>query len=112
MSGLDQLGERGRRLWDRLVEAVSPAHLEIIDESASHAGKKGLESHFRVVVVAVVFDGKSKVERARMVHALFADELQSGQIHALSSYQLTPAEFAARGGVLPPSPPCAGAQRR
>jgi BolA protein len=74
------------------------SRLELIDESARHAGHAGArpegESHFRVTVVADAFAGKSRIERHRMVFQAL-DDLMRTDIHALSVSALTPEEDAA-----------------
>jgi BolA family transcriptional regulator, general stress-responsive regulator len=82
----------------KLAEALAPASLKVIDESHHHAGhhhagdaRHGNESHFRVEVVSAAFEGKSRVERHRMVNALLAQELREG-LHALAVTAKTPGE--------------------
>ncbi len=78
-----------------LKEALHPRRLEIEDESHRHAGHAGArpegESHFRLTVVADSFEGKSRLERQRMVYAALKD-LMATRIHALSLSTLSPAE--------------------
>ncbi|MEJ0062009.1 MAG: BolA family protein [Alphaproteobacteria bacterium] len=73
------------RIKARLMAAFSPVSMELIDESASHAGhagyKPGGESHFRLTIAAAAFDGKSRLERQRMVNQALEEEL--ADIHAL-----------------------------
>ncbi|MEN8196331.1 MAG: BolA family protein [Pseudomonadota bacterium] len=80
---------------DKLTAAFAPERLDIVDESHLHAGHAGArpegESHFRVEIVAVAFDGKSRVERQRMVYAALSEELAT-EVHALALRTLTPAE--------------------
>ena len=82
----------------KLVEAFSPVALEIINESqfhASHASSPGTgESHFRVLIVASAFEGKSRLQRHRMVNELLSAELNAG-VHALAIKAMSPAEAAA-----------------
>ncbi len=70
-----------------LNEALHPVVLDVVDESHLHAGhggwREGGETHFRVKVVADAFNGKSRIERHRMVNALLAAELRAG-VHALA----------------------------
>ena len=79
----------------KLTAALSPEHLEIIDNSASHAGHAGArpegESHFKVIVVSKAFEGQNRVQRQRMVYGALADEM-ANHIHALELQTLTPAE--------------------
>ncbi len=69
--------------------------LEITDESDLHRGHAGArpggESHFRLKVVAQIFEGLSRVERQRLVNRALAEEL-SGPIHALAMETRTPDE--------------------
>ena len=82
----------------KLVDGLTPSRLEIVDESDRHAGHAGSrpegETHFRVTVTARVFDGKSRVERQRMVYGLLADEMAS-RVHALALTTMTPEEDSA-----------------
>jgi len=85
------------RLRAKLIAAFAPSRLEIIDESHLHAGHahghpQG-ESHFRVEIASLQFDGKNRVARQRLIHAVLAEEL-AGPVHALSLTALTPDEIA------------------
>ncbi len=51
----------------------------------------GTKDHWQATVVSVHFDGKSLVERHRMVFSALEQELK-GPIHALSLNVLTPSE--------------------
>ena len=83
------------RINKKLTEALSPSVLEVVDESAKHKGhggwREGGETHFHVTVVADAFEGKSRVDRQRMVYALLAEEMAE-RIHALALTTKTPAE--------------------
>jgi BolA protein len=83
----------------RLTAALAPARLDLVDESARHAGHAGArpqgESHFRLTIVAAAFAGRSRIERQRLVFAALGDLMQS-DIHALAITALTPAEDEAR----------------
>lgn len=80
-----------------LSQAFSPDGLQIIDDSAKHAGHAGArpggETHYTVVMVAAAFEGVSRVERSRAVHAALAGEFDSG-LHALALTLRTPDEAA------------------
>lgn len=79
----------------KLTASLSPAKLTIIDESHRHAGHVGSkpegETHFQVTVVASSFEGKSRLERQRMIYGVLAAEL-ADRIHALTLKTLTPEE--------------------
>ena len=79
----------------KLAEAFAPTALEVIDDSARHAGhagsRAGGETHFNLVIVSEAFEGLSRVERQRRVNRVLAEEL-AGPVHALSIRALTPEE--------------------
>jgi BolA protein len=83
------------QIREKLTAALNPERLEIADESHRHAGhagsRPGGETHFRVEVVAAAFQGKSRLERQRLVYAALKDEM-SHQIHALSLVTRAPGE--------------------
>jgi BolA protein len=77
------------RIRQKVTAAFRPTLLEIVDDSASHAGHAGAhpdgggETHFNVVIESVAFAGKSRVERQRAVYTVLAEELKE-RVHALS----------------------------
>lgn len=76
------------------LEALNPVRIEVIDDSArhaGHAGAKGGGGHYRLLIVSEAFAGQSRVARHRMLNDALADLLQA-RIHALSIRALTPAE--------------------
>lgn len=83
----------------KLKARLDPLRLEIVDESARHAGHAGMrghareggETHFRLVIVARSFEGQTRVARQRMVYEALSDELANG-VHALAMTTLTPTE--------------------
>jgi BolA family transcriptional regulator, general stress-responsive regulator len=81
------LGLVGKTLESKLAAAFSPTVLEVVDESSQHHGHSGArpdgESHFRVKIVAVAFQGKSRVEQHRMINTVLAQELKE-RVHALA----------------------------
>lgn len=83
------------RMREKLIEALAPLRLDIVNESELHAGHRNSpgtgESHFRILVVSDAFAGKSRVDRHRMVNALLADEL-AGRVHALALRTFAPGE--------------------
>lgn len=88
------------RIRDKLTEALAPTRLELVDDSASHAGHAGHdgrgESHFNLVIVSDAFEGLSRVERQRRVYGILAEEL-ADRVHALSLRTLTPSEDSTGG---------------
>jgi BolA protein len=72
----------------RLRERLAPSRLEVIDESAQHAGHagsngSGLGTHFRVRIASALFKDKSRVARHRLVYDALQDFIDQG-LHALA----------------------------
>jgi BolA protein len=92
------MGPIAREIETRLRTALNPQVLEVIDDSAKHHGHSGHdprgESHFTVRIVATAFDGRSRLERQRMVNAPLA-ELLANRVHALAIQARTPGEATA-----------------
>lgn len=97
---METAGEVAGRIRAKLIGALAPERIDVVDESHRHAGHAGHdprgESHFRVTVVSSAFDGIGRVARHRMVNDLLAEELRD-RVHALALRTLTPAEDAGRG---------------
>jgi BolA protein len=75
-------------LTHRLQERLNPIFVEVLDESAAHAGHVGANdsgagTHFRVRIQGVVFDGKSRVSRHRLVYDALQEYIDQG-LHALA----------------------------
>ena len=79
----------------KLREAFAPESLDVTDESHLHEGhaghRPGGETHFRVYIVSPAFEGKSRIERHRMINAALAAEL-AGSVHALAIKAQAPGE--------------------
>ena len=72
----------------RLRERLQATALEVIDESAAHAGHVGANaegrgSHIRVRVASPLFNGLSRVQRHRLVYDALQDFIDQG-LHALA----------------------------
>jgi BolA family transcriptional regulator, general stress-responsive regulator len=87
------------RIRAKLEAALAPQTLDVLDESAKHAGHAGArpggETHFKVRIVSAAFAGMGRVERQRKVYALLAEELAE-RVHALALETRTPEEQTAR----------------
>jgi len=75
-------------LESRLREVLEPTTLEVIDESAAHAGHagagpEGYGTHFRVRIASPLFDGKPRVARHRLVYDALQLFIAQG-LHALA----------------------------
>ncbi|HEY1180843.1 MAG TPA: BolA family protein [Rhodocyclaceae bacterium] len=75
------------------LQVLQPLQIEIIDDSALHAGHAGAREggHYRLMIVSPQFAGKKTMERHRMVYAAL-DALMKSGIHALSITAKTPEE--------------------
>lgn len=89
---------RATRMEAALRQAFAPAALEIIDDSAKHAGHAGArpggETHYTVLMVSEHFAGMNRVARSRAVHEALAAEFAGG-LHALALTLRSPAEIMA-----------------
>jgi BolA protein len=75
-------------LHARLTEVLAPTQLQVIDESADHAGHMGADgtgsgTHFRVRIASPAFAGKRRVGQHRLVYDALQDFLARG-LHALA----------------------------
>lgn len=71
-----------------LREKLQPSALEVIDESAAHAGHagagtEGYGTHFRVRVASPLFEGRSRVARHRLVYDALHFFIAEG-VHAIA----------------------------
>jgi BolA protein len=84
-----------QEMRERLLVALEPTRLDIVNESDLHAGHRNSpgtgESHFRLLIVCARFAGQSRVTRHRMVNEALAG-LVGGRIHALALATYAPGE--------------------
>jgi len=73
--------------------ALEPVHLELVDESHMHS--RGLETHYKAVVVSDGFAGLRALQRHQRVYRTLGGLM--GEIHALALTTLTPEECAREG---------------
>ena len=80
-----------------LTARLAPLSLAVTDESGLHAGHAGAspegETHFRLDIVSAAFEGRSRIERHRLVNEALADAFSRG-LHALALRARTPGEAA------------------
>lgn len=76
------------------LSSLEPSQLDIVDNSAAHAGHAGNNggSHFTINIVSELFDGLALLKRHRLVNQAAA-ELLRHDIHALSIKAQTTAEY-------------------
>ena len=75
-------------LAQRLQERLQPQTLEVLDESAAHAGHVGANdsgqgTRFRVRIGGQAFNALSRVARHRLVYDALQDFIDQG-VHALA----------------------------
>jgi BolA protein len=77
------------------LAALEPLALELVDESAKHAGHAGArpegQTHWRLSIVSPRFAGKPTVARHRMVYEALGGLMQH-PIHALNITARSPEE--------------------
>ena len=82
------MGPTATALEQRLRELLTPSDLQVLDESAAHAGHAGSNgtdfgTHFRVRIASPMFVGKTRVQRHRLVYDALQDFIDQG-LHALA----------------------------
>jgi stress-induced morphogen len=86
---------------------LQPSHVELLNESDSHRGPPGRESHFKLLIVSDAFAGLSRVQRQQKIYALLDFAFKTG-LHALSLRTLTNEEWKRESGSIFESPDCTG----
>ena len=90
-------------LLQAALATLQAQHLELLDESHMHS--RGLETHYKAVIVSEQFAGLNAVKRHQKVYASLGELM--GQVHALALHTYTPEEWAQQGAA-PASPTCKG----
>ena len=84
-----------QKIRAKLMVALEPTRLDVINESALHAGHRSSpgtgESHFRLIIVSPSFAGASRVGRHRLINDALSEEL-AGTLHALAIHAYAPGE--------------------
>jgi BolA protein len=84
-------------ITEKLTKAFQPESLSVVDESNQHAGHAGHrpegKTHYRLYIVSQAFEGKSRLDRHRMINAALVEELNTG-VHALAIHAAAPGEGA------------------
>ena len=84
----------------RLRDVLAPEAIEVVDDSARHAGHVGALSgggHYNLRIVSPRFAGLSRVARHRLVYDALSDLMRQA-IHALAIEAVTPEEASAASG--------------
>jgi len=89
MAGVSSaLPVRAHDIEQQLRARLQPTRLEVLDESAAHAGHSGANaegygSHFRIRIASPLFTGQSRVARHRLVYDALQNFIDQG-LHALA----------------------------
>ncbi|HFD13487.1 MAG TPA: BolA family transcriptional regulator [Crenotrichaceae bacterium] len=85
--------QRTEKIKQLLTQALEPITLEIVDDSAAHAGHAGVRErgggHYSVFIVSSKFKDTNTVKRHQLVYKALGSMMQA-EIHALSIQALTP----------------------
>lgn len=87
--------ERAKEIEKRLATALKPETIGVEDESHLHEGHVGARDgrgHYRVLIISEAFDGKTPLQRHRMVYAALGDLMRT-DIHALAIDAWSPDEL-------------------
>ena len=95
---------------NKLAAALTPLHLDVVNESDQHNVPANSETHFKVVIVSPNFDSQRQVARHQSIYKLLDEEL-AGPVHALALHTYTLSEWQQRHGEAPLSPPCLGGSK-
>ncbi len=89
------MSNRAARIETSLRAHLAPTILQVVDDSAKHAGHAGAraegETHYSVLVVSDRFTGLNRVARHRLTNEALGDEFSAG-LHALSLTLRAPGE--------------------
>jgi BolA protein len=88
------MSDRISMIRERLTRTLEPTRLDIIDQSAAHAGHEGAKSgggHYVITIVAAAFAGLPLLKRHRLIYAAMGEAMKD-EIHALSIRAYAPDE--------------------
>lgn len=71
----------------KLEQALTDCHVEV----------NGDGHHFYACVVSPIFEDKSRVVRQQLVYQVLNEQIQSGELHAISFKTYTPSEWQTKG---------------
>jgi BolA family transcriptional regulator, general stress-responsive regulator len=87
------------KIKQRLTQALSVTDLVLVDDSAQHQGhaefKGQTASHLKLFIISPDFQGKSPLERHRLIYAALGD-LMGTLIHAIHIQTNTPDEWTVK----------------
>jgi len=77
------------------LAVLTPQHIDIVDDSAQHAGHAGARSgggHYQLTIISPTFSGQNIVARHRAIYQALGDLMQT-RVHALSITAYSPDEL-------------------
>lgn len=74
------------RVAERLRREIPDARVEVVDLT-------GTDDHLEALVVSPAFEGKTPVERHRMIYAPLRDWIDDDTVHALAVKAWTPEQY-------------------
>lgn len=80
------MGSVRERVTARIREAIPDAEVEVVDLT-------GTDDHLQARVVSAAFEGRSRIDRHRMVYEPLRDWIEDDTVHALSVRAWTPSEY-------------------
>lgn len=96
MSNSDESSKRVTLMHNRLIEALTPNTIEIVDESSKHKNHEQAKissgGHYCLNIVSNDFEDRTQIERHRMIYSALGDAMGK-DIHALSINALSPNEI-------------------
>lgn len=102
------MGPMEKALRASIQETFDPEYFELENESHMHSVPPNSETHFKLLVVSDIFEGKSRIDRSRMVNEMIKPYMAKG-LHALSQRTMTPQEWdKVKDTFVMVSPECRG----
>ena len=102
------MGPMEQALRASIEKAFNPEYFELENESHMHSVPKNSETHFRLLVVSNAFEGKSRIDRSRLVNDVVKPYMAQG-LHALSQRTFTLPEWdKIKDTFVMVSPECRG----
>lgn len=92
-----------QRIEQKLMKALDPIHLEVVDESHEHNEPMGAQTNFSVIVVSECFIGKTKQQRHTKVYRALLEELD-GMLKTFTVLTFEPYQWEGRERILPLPP--------
>jgi BolA protein len=90
-----ETGPVAAEMLRRLNSSLAPTRVDLVDDSEQHRGHGGDnpagESHFSLRIESESIEGKTRVQRQRMIYAALG-ELMESRVHALSIRATAPGE--------------------